>query len=96
MEPVLGRHVLSKVQRWALYLSRFAYIIEHVRGDENVFADILTRWTKGYRRERKSVHSLLLESAEQLIPVPEDFIWPDIEVIRASQKTAFEPTGNIN
>ena len=28
-------------------------MIEHIAGDENIFADILTRWTKGYRAEAK-------------------------------------------
>ena len=51
LEPSLGRHIVSKVQRWALYLSKFAYVIEHVSGCENVFADILTSWLKGYRGE---------------------------------------------
>jgi len=54
LEPSLGLHIVSKVQRWALFLSRFSYVIEHVDGASNVFADILTRWTKGYRREEKT------------------------------------------
>ena len=48
-EPALGRHVVSKVQRWALFLSRFDYVIEHIPGYCNVFADMLTQWAKGYR-----------------------------------------------
>jgi len=31
--PVLGRHIVSKVQRWALYLSKFQYNIEHIEGE---------------------------------------------------------------
>ncbi len=34
LEPALRRHVVSKVQRWALYLARFSYDIEHFRGDD--------------------------------------------------------------
>ena len=41
LEPALGRHVVSKVQRWALFLSKYTYVIEHIDGDDNVFADIL-------------------------------------------------------
>ena len=55
LEPALGRHVVNKVQRWALYLSQFPYLIEHVDGQNNIFADILTRWLKGYRSERKAL-----------------------------------------
>ena len=60
LEPALGRHVVSEVQRWALFLSRFDYFIEHISGTANVFADILTRWVGRYRRETsmRSVCSL--------------------------------------
>lgn len=88
LEPALGRHIVSKVQRWALFLSRFPYIIEHVDGDLNVFADILTRWTKGYRRETKSlktIHSLVEQSA-QIVPSADEIVWPDQEDIRSSQE----------
>ncbi len=27
----------------------YVYVIEHIDGSENLFADILTRWTNGYR-----------------------------------------------
>lgn len=43
------RHVLSKVHRRAIYLSRLELFINHIEGVSNVFADILTRWPKGYR-----------------------------------------------
>lgn len=43
VEPSLGKHIISKVLRWAIYLSNFDYVIEHIDGERNVFADILTR-----------------------------------------------------
>lgn len=45
----LGRHVVNKVQRWALYLLHFMHTIEHIEGSRNVTADMLTRWYAGYR-----------------------------------------------
>ena len=30
--------------RWALKISEFRYVIEHVPGERNVWADMLTRW----------------------------------------------------
>ena len=51
LEPALGRHMASKVQRWALFLARYSYVIEYIAGGENVFADIRKRWTKGNRAE---------------------------------------------
>lgn len=43
VEPTLGRHVVSKEQRWALFLSHFHFVKENVQGNANVFADILKR-----------------------------------------------------
>lgn len=85
LEPALDRHIVSKVQRWALYLSRFNYVIEHIKGEDDVFADILTRWLRGYRNEKAMLCSVLLQKAEQLVPAADSIVWPDIEVIRASQ-----------
>ena len=49
LSPALGRHVVSKVQRWALFLSQFEYVIEHIERHRNIFADMLTRWARGNR-----------------------------------------------
>ena len=42
--PTSARHVVSKVQRWKMYMSHFHYVIEHINGTATVFADLLTRW----------------------------------------------------
>lgn len=42
--PGIARHTANKLMRWDLKLSAFRYIIEHVPGEKNVWADILTRW----------------------------------------------------
>ncbi len=34
----------EKLQRWALRLNAFPFTIEHVSGEDNVWADLLTRW----------------------------------------------------
>lgn len=41
--PGIARHTASKLMRWALKLSVFRYVIEHVPGERNVWADMLTR-----------------------------------------------------
>lgn len=91
LEPALGRHVVSKVQRWALYLARFKYTIQHVKGDENVFADIL-RWTQGYRQvpNNNALCSLLLENANKMIPSASSLHFPDLEELRHSQERSKE------
>jgi hypothetical protein len=34
----------QKLQRWALEMQRFRYEIEHIKGEENLWADLMTRW----------------------------------------------------
>ncbi len=41
--PSLSRPRSSKVLKWAVYLSRFYYVVEHVAGEEIVFVDMLLR-----------------------------------------------------
>ena len=90
LEPALGGHIISKVQRWALFLSRFIYVIEHIDGCSNIFADILTRWTKNYRVEKLSTKAIysFLDTLAQVVPSSEDIEWPNIEELRASQCNA--------
>jgi len=98
LEPVLGRHVVSKVQRWALFLSRFAYVVEHIEGNSNVCADMLTRWTRGYRRDRSDrlkVCSMLLKESKQMVPSSDGFVWPDLDVIRKSQRLPSKRPKNV-
>eukprot|EP00171_Calliarthron_tuberculosum_P020891 IDg20891t1 len=89
VEPALGRNIVSKIQRWALFLSRFSYTIEHIAGVDNVFADILTRWLKNYREDTKGTLlrcNSLIAVKEQLIPAANSFDWPNMDEIRNSQR----------
>jgi len=97
VEPALGRHIVSKVPRWALYLSRFNYAIEHVSGENNVFSDIFTRWTRAHRRDKmqQAVCSLLLEGTEQFIPAADSFIWPTLDVFREAQHNAAQSRSGL-
>lgn len=45
--PGVPRHTANKLLRWALKLSSFQYVIEHLSGEENVWADLLSRWANG-------------------------------------------------
>jgi hypothetical protein len=44
----LARHVLHKLQRWALKMSVFSNRMEHVMGELNYWADLMTRWGVGW------------------------------------------------
>jgi hypothetical protein len=43
-DPSLARHVVHKLQRWALKMSVFSYRMEHVMGELNYWTDLMTRW----------------------------------------------------
>jgi RNase H-like domain found in reverse transcriptase len=47
-DPTLARHVLHKLQRWALKMSVFSYHMEHVMGNLNYRTDVMTRWGVGW------------------------------------------------
>ena len=88
LEPALGRHVVSKVQRWALHLSKFAYTIEHIAGINNVMPDIMTRWLAGYRGKRSAIRRVRnIETPNDIVQSPSDdeFVWPTIDAVRNSQ-----------
>lgn len=42
--PGIPRHTMSKLMRWAIKLTKFRFVIEHLGGSQNVWADMLTRW----------------------------------------------------
>ena len=97
IEPQLGRHIVGKVQRWALYISIFNYEIEHIPGDRNIFADLLTRWGRGYRKSSGlSICTLVLDSCQQLVPAAGDIIWPSLDEIREAQIEHTVEARNLN
>ncbi|KAE9296720.1 hypothetical protein PF008_g23924 [Phytophthora fragariae] len=40
----IKKHVRGKLQRWSLKLNELRYTIEHISGEENVWADMASRW----------------------------------------------------
>lgn len=38
------RHIAEKLQRWAIRLSEFIFLVEHILGENNTWSDMLTRW----------------------------------------------------
>lgn len=47
--PNAPRYVLAIVHRWVIHMSRFKFVIEHVHGFNDVFADLLTKWSQEHR-----------------------------------------------
>ena len=40
----MPKHVVNKIQRWALLLAAYRYEIVHIPGAHNVWADLMSRW----------------------------------------------------
>ena len=96
MDPFLGSHKVLKVFRWALFLSAFAYRVEHVPGDSNIWPNIMTRWMRGYRRAPsiRRVTATLPFNGVTVPPVSPAFAWPSAaEIITAqSERKAAAPS----
>ena len=73
-----------------MYLSRFEYNIEHIDGEANIFADILTRWLKGYRVEQRAARKAVLAFSviPQMMPSsdPEKNFWPSQNILRTPKE----------
>lgn len=91
--PGIARHTASKLMRWAIKLSAFRYVVEHLPGDRNVWADMLTRWavqskatitTDGHARFK----SLMLAPVSPGLDPELD--WPTLDGIIASQDASKE------
>lgn len=70
------RHVLSKIQRLAMILASFKYEVIHISGEENIWANLLSRWggTKTTKKIslsafflRQSVHMMRTISNGQML-----------------------------
>jgi RNase H-like domain found in reverse transcriptase len=47
-DPTRARHVVYKLQRWAIKMSVFSYCIEHIMGELNYWTDLMTRMRVGW------------------------------------------------
>lgn len=85
------RHIVHKVQRWAIRLSEFNYTVEHIPGKNNVWADMLTRWaapnfSKSPARRVSAIRvPLITEEKPDL---------PSLEVIQQSQRKNLPQNSN--
>lgn len=61
--PDLSQTSLRKVLRWAVRLSIYRYTFFHIKGEDNVWADLLTRWSSSIPTIRRLVNIPKLPSA---------------------------------
>jgi hypothetical protein len=75
----------ERLERWAMALRAFDYVIEHVRGEWNTWADMLSRWgavretTRGEMKVR-----VFMKEMDDVEVIRDD--WPSVEEIGVGQK----------
>ena len=80
--PDISQTTFRKFLRWAVRLSMYHYTCFHIKGQDNVWADLLGRWSAPPTLRRRVRISVLPSSSE------EDFEWPSREFNSISQKHA--------
>ncbi|GMF57946.1 unnamed protein product [Phytophthora fragariaefolia] len=82
------KHVRGKLLRWAIKLMNFLYIVQHVPGSENVWADMISRWAGNHVSTARPAVLKVFRNRETsfnhppvsaLRPLDDDnFIWPTL------------------
>ena len=85
--PGMARHKASKLIRWALKLSGFRYVIEHLAGERNVWADMLSRWAVRANRKICAIRVMSLLLAPITPSLDEILDWPTRADIGRSQRS---------
>ena len=87
IQPDLSQTAIRKVLRWAVRLSAYNYVCIHIKGSENVWADLLSRWA-----------TLSNNTIRRLVTVPQlpstsenEFEWPTSEEILKVQSASSRP-----
>ena len=88
----VARHVVHKVQRWALRLAEFNFTIEHIPGESNLWADMLTRWGAP-NQEYFPARGTSPIRVPLITEYPRDL--PSIDLIAASQSKCIPPTDSV-
>jgi hypothetical protein len=91
-DPTLARHVVHKLQRWALKMSVFSYCMVHMMGEINYWKDLMTKWRVGWiaGSENKAHGKMASLFAQPYISPPENDTaeFPSKEEILLVQQSA--------
>ncbi|KAE9038096.1 hypothetical protein PR002_g6194 [Phytophthora rubi] len=85
----IKKHVGGKLQRWSLKLNELRYTIEHISGEDNVWADMASRWACiELPRETTTVKRWQTQDTHvqvELRPLRPDSEWPTEDDIKCAQ-----------
>ncbi len=84
-----SKSLAARLERWSLLLRAFTFDIEHIAGDANVWADLLSRWGS----VKSCDVSVNVFVKEDVLGAMDNSLFPTLEEIRQAQSTAKVPTG---
>jgi hypothetical protein len=103
------KHVKGKLLRWSMNLMNYNYVIEHIAGPQNVWADMISRWAGNHAPVTTAIMRIrttpttsqqepALEVTEPIIPTlrpldDENFVWPTFVEIMLVQSQYETPPG---
>ena len=83
LKPDLAQSSVKKVLRWAVRMSMYNYVCMHIKGADNVWADLLGRWSATPKVRRIISIPPLVSTQDK------EFEWPsDTEIARLQSKHA--------
>ncbi|GMF55194.1 unnamed protein product [Phytophthora fragariaefolia] len=90
------KHIRGKLLRWAMKLMNYCYVVEHVPGPDNVWADMISRWAGNHSptvKRLKTVRASPPTTAESVSPLrpldDEHFVWPTPRMAYSHFTTAY-------
>ncbi|GMF14680.1 unnamed protein product [Phytophthora lilii] len=88
----INKHVRGKLLRWSLKLNEYQYEIEHMPREQNVWADMFSRWAGQEQTTARtaSMKRWRHEQTSKLRPLV-DLEWPTISHIAAAQSGKVAP-----
>lgn len=89
VSPSVPKYTADKLHRWALLLMGYQYEIYDISGEENVWADLLSRWGCTL----KTICAIRQVAPPMSPQLDETFEWPTSSAIIAAQKESTPPSG---
>ena len=84
--PSIARHTACELMRWAVKLSFLRYVIQQVAGEQNVWADVLSRWAAIPRSITKRIGMKVLVVAPVSPDSDDQLDWPTVRELKKSRK----------